>query len=54
MYIIEYETTVSKYVISNVIYDDDNNKIKGIGSFFILILICLLNYLKIRKNAMLL
>lgn len=34
MYIIEYETTVSKYVISNVIYDDDNNKIKGIGSFF--------------------
>ena len=34
MYIIEYETTVSKYAISNVIYDDDNNKIKGIGAFF--------------------
>jgi len=35
MYIIEYETTVNKYAISNVIYDDvDNNKIKGVGSFF--------------------
>lgn len=35
MYIIEYETPVSKYVISNVIYDDDNNKIKDIVYFFL-------------------